>query len=98
LENSVEKDLSCITSSIEETITRIQKERRGKEWKFSFLGDAIVMKDIVMKTLRWVHKFREIGDIAIQFDPIHAALPWAAFRFFLKVNMSCQLLRTEPEN
>ena len=98
LENCVGEDVRQITSSIEKIVDRIKEGRKGKEWKIPFLGNVIVMKDIVMKMLRWVHKFRAIGDIAIQHDPVHAALPWAAFRFLLTVNMSFQLLRTEPEN
>jgi hypothetical protein len=98
LENCVEKDVRQITSAIEDNIIRIEKERKGKEWKIPFREDVVVMKDIAMKVLRWVHKFRDISDIAIQYDPVHAALPWAAFQFLLKVNMSCQPLRTEPEN
>jgi len=58
LENCVGEDVHRITSSIEENI-RIERERKGKEWKIPFLGDVIVMKEIVMKTLRWVHRFRE---------------------------------------
>lgn len=30
-------------------------------------------------------KFKEIGDIIVQYDPGHAALPWAGFRFLLMV-------------
>lgn len=33
----------------------------------------------------WIQKFIEVGDIAIQYDPGHAALPWAAVRFVLMV-------------
>ena len=98
LENCVGEDVHQITSSIEKKVDRIKEERKGKEWKIPFLGNVIVMKDIVMKTLRWVHKFRAVGDIAIQHDPVHAALPWAGFRFLLTVYMSFQLLRMEPEN
>ncbi|CAG9956002.1 unnamed protein product [Clonostachys rosea f. rosea IK726] len=32
---------------------------------------------------RLAQKFKEVGDIAVNFDPVHAALPWAAFRFLL---------------
>ena len=32
-----------------------------------------------------MNKFKEVGDIAVQYDPGHAALPWAAIRFFLQV-------------
>ncbi|KAI5811981.1 hypothetical protein BZA77DRAFT_376448 [Pyronema omphalodes] len=37
------------------------------------------------KLLNWLDKFKEIGDIVVQYDPAHAALPWAAFRFILKI-------------
>lgn len=33
----------------------------------------------------WVNKFKEVVDVAIQYDPVHAALPWAAVRFLLQV-------------
>ena len=32
-----------------------------------------------------LNKFKEIGDIAMQYDPAHAALPWAGVRFILMV-------------
>lgn len=42
---------------------------------------------------RWVfdhaigllNKFMIVGDVAVNFDPVHAALPWAAVRFVLLV-------------
>jgi hypothetical protein len=48
------------------------------------------------KIIAWVIKFKEVGDLAVQYDPIHAALPWAGVRFFLQVNDS--LVRTESQN
>ena len=39
------------------------------------------------KILQWVYKFKQIGDIIIQFDPKHSALPWAGFRFLLQVEL-----------
>ena len=39
------------------------------------------------KILQWVSKFKQIGDIIIQFDPLHSALPWAGFRFLLQVEL-----------
>ena len=57
----------------------------GKNRKISFRGDEIVLKDIGMEILRWVDNFKQIGDIVVQYDPVHAALPWAGFRILLKV-------------
>ncbi|SCO87393.1 related to vegetatible incompatibility protein HET-E-1 [Fusarium oxysporum] len=34
--------------------------------------------------IRWLDKFKGIGDVVSSFDPGHAALPWAAFRFILQ--------------
>jgi hypothetical protein len=43
------------------------------------------IRDLTDKTLMWVDKFKEIGDTVVQYDPGHAALPWAAVRFVLQV-------------
>jgi hypothetical protein len=34
----------------------------------------------------WVDKVKETGDIIVQFDPVHASLPWAGARFLLTVS------------
>jgi hypothetical protein len=56
-----------------------------KRWKFSWKGEVIVLHDTAEKILAWLEKFRQIGDIIIQYDPVHAALPWAGVRFLLDV-------------
>ena len=48
-------------------------------------GEFLVLYDVYEKMVKWVTKFKEVGDIAVQYDPGHAALPWAAIRFFLQV-------------
>jgi len=42
----------------------------------------------VDKTVSVLNKFVSVGDIIINFDPVHAALPWAAVRFVLVVSSS----------
>jgi hypothetical protein len=39
------------------------------------------------KVAKWADRFKEIGDIAVQYDPAHAALPWAGVRFLLQVRL-----------
>ncbi|KAF5622086.1 het-E-1 heterokaryon incompatibility protein [Fusarium tjaetaba] len=36
------------------------------------------------KIIHWLDKVKGIGDVVSSFDPVHAALPWAAFRFALQ--------------
>ena len=42
----------------------------------------------VGKIVSVLKKFVAVGDVAINFDPVHAALPWAAVRFVLVVSNS----------
>jgi hypothetical protein len=42
----------------------------------------------VERAVSVLNKFLSFGDVVVSFDPIHAALPWAAVRFFLVVS-SC---------
>lgn len=48
-------------------------------------GQPVVLYDVFEKIVNWVNKFKDIGDVAMQYDPGHAALPWAGIRFFLQV-------------
>ena len=43
------------------------------------------MRETASRLVGWITKFKEIGDIAVQYDPVHAALPWAGVRFILLV-------------
>ena len=45
----------------------------------------------VEKTVSVLNKFVSVGDVAVSFDPVHAALPWAAVRFVLVVSSSAVL-------
>ena len=56
--------------------------------KIKFHGQEIIMRDVVDKALVWINKFKEIGDIVVQYDPVHAALPWAGVRFILQVSLN----------
>ena len=48
-------------------------------------GETVIVRDLFEKIIRWVDTFKGVVDVAIQFDPLHAALPWAGIRFVLQV-------------
>lgn len=48
-------------------------------------GETIILRDVVEKIIVWVEKFIAVGDAAMQYDPVHAAPAWGAFRFVLQV-------------
>jgi hypothetical protein len=58
---------------------------REKGLKFKFGEKMFVVRDLADKILSWVEKFKQIGDIAMQYDPGHATLPWAGIRLLLQV-------------
>ena len=61
---------------------RIPRSRRGGE------TETVVIHDLFRKIAVWIDHFKGIGDIVVQYDPAHAALPWAGVRFLLQVATS----------
>ncbi|KZL79784.1 ankyrin repeat protein, partial [Colletotrichum incanum] len=54
-------------------------------WKVRLPGQQeIILRDVAEKIIKWLDTFKAVADVAIQFDPIAAALPWAAVRFFIQ--------------
>ncbi|KAK4118030.1 ankyrin [Parathielavia appendiculata] len=48
-------------------------------------GETVIVRDVLGKVVKWIDHFKQIGDIAVQYDPGHAALPWAGVRFLLEI-------------
>ena len=60
-----------------------------KRWKFKKgSGESLVVRDLLDKIIVWVDKFIKVGDVAAQYDPTHAALPWAAVRFLFQITLN----------
>ena len=74
-------DLQVLTESAKEQCIK-------KRWRFKRPGrngETIVLRDIFQKMVVWIDMFKQIGDTVVQYDPGHAALPWAGLRFILQV-------------
>ena len=79
---------------IEELLTAVRAKREmclENQWEFEFPGRAVNLRDQADKIITWLAKFKEVGDIAIQKNPGHAALPWAGIRFLLQVGLGVPL-------
>ncbi|KAI4129581.1 MAG: hypothetical protein LQ338_002155 [Usnochroma carphineum] len=60
-----------------------------KRWKLkNHRGQTIILRDVVEKIIVWVEKFIAVGDVAMQYDTVHAAPAWAAFRFVLQMSIN----------
>lgn len=60
-----------------------------KRWKYKREnGKTVILRDVCEKVIKWVNKFKDIGDLVMQYDPAHAALPWAAVRLLLQLSIN----------
>ena len=62
----------------------MQKRRKFNTRK----GETIILRDVCEKMIKWVRKFKGAGDVAVSYDPAHAALPRAAVRVILQISIN----------
>ncbi|KAF4999983.1 hypothetical protein FDECE_11331 [Fusarium decemcellulare] len=62
-------------AAVEAQRSKLTVKVGSRKWELKKYFDSIV---------KWLDKFKTIGDAAMAYDPGHAALPWAAFRFVLQ--------------
>jgi len=91
-----------VESLIELTRSK-QAECERKRWKIKLGGREIVLRDVAETAISWLNTFKEVGDIAVQFDTTGAALPWAGFRFLVQVrtllsNLTPEIMLTNPNS
>lgn len=54
-------------------------------------GEKVIFRDLFGKVIKWINLFKQIGDVAVSYDPGHAALPWALIRFLLQVCLTSRV-------
>ena len=80
-------ELSVLTD-LQELTGRAKEQCIKKRWRFQKPGrngETVVLRDIFTKMVVWIDVFKQIGNTVVQYDPGHAALPWAGVRFILQI-------------
>ena len=77
--------LTILTDIEKETKAAHQKSEQQKWCYRRRNGSRVVLADVFGKVSKWIQLFKEVGDTIVQYDPGHAALPWAGVRFLLQV-------------
>ena len=67
------------------TAKQAEEENAAKPYKLKLGDQEIDVREKAQAFMGWLNKFKEIGDIVVQYDPVHAALPWAGVRLILMV-------------
>jgi len=67
------------------TAMDVKEANIANQLKLKWRDKEIDVQATADRLVSWVTKFKEVGDIVVQYDPVHAALPWAGVRFILLV-------------
>jgi len=63
----------------------------NKRWSWTYKGHKVYVHDQVDKVVELLDKFKSVGDVVANFDPIHVGLPWAGIRLILEVSSAGDL-------
>jgi hypothetical protein len=88
LQDYILPNSSDIDLALKQALDAAKEKQRcciEKRWTFTFAGRAVTLKDEADKVVRWLNRFKAVGDIAVNADPLHAGLLWAGIRFLLEV-------------
>jgi hypothetical protein len=87
--SSINLDQPDKLSILSELLTLTEHARQEcikKKWRYTRKsGETVIIMDLFGKVIKWIDLFKQVGDAAVQYDPVHAALPWAGVRFLLQV-------------
>ncbi|KAL5355017.1 hypothetical protein BJX96DRAFT_170269 [Aspergillus floccosus] len=86
-------NLQVLSELHELTTKEIQRAEQGRHRFKRKNGQRVIVKDLFAKVAKWVDHFKQVVDVAVQYDPGHAALPWAGVRFLLEIAVSDFKLR-----
>lgn len=56
-----------------------------KRWSINIGGRDVVLREKADKVVHWLDRFKPVGDVVANVDPIHVGLPWAGIRLLLEV-------------
>jgi hypothetical protein len=79
---------SDIDLALKQALDAAEEKQRcciEKRWTFTFAGRAVTLQDEADKVVHWLNRFKAVGDVAVNADPLHAGLLWAGIRFLLEV-------------
>lgn len=77
-----------VLNRLQDETNKAKEASMEKRWRYrrpGHEGETVILRDLFGKIATWLNRFREIGDIVVQNDPYHAALPWAGVRFLIQV-------------
>jgi len=66
----------------------LQQRSKIKRWSWNYKGRQVYLFEQADKVVRLLDRFKAVGDIVANVDPVHVGLPWAGVRAILEVRIS----------
>lgn len=86
--------LNALESMRQEITKQAQNPTKARLVILRRKGQDITLRQVYEKIITCIDRFKQVGDVIVQYDPGHAALPWAAVRFVLQVTVNAQHIQT----
>lgn len=90
LQDYICHNASDINLALEQALAAAKEKQRcciEKRWTFTFIGRTVVVKEEADMVIGWLNRFRAVGDVVANIDPVHVGLPWASIRLLLEVKV-----------
>lgn len=83
LDNTNEPEKLEVLKQLLEDVMEAKRENIARRWKFKWGKKEINVREKAERLVGWIEKFKEVVNTSVQYDPVHAALPWAGIKFIL---------------
>lgn len=78
-------DIDIVLERVYECAKEIERTSREPRWGWDRKEHHLCLSDQVGKMLKFLDKFKAVGDVIANVDPLHLGLPWAGIRIVLEV-------------
>ena len=88
LQDHILPNSSEVNLALEQALAAAQEKQRHcleKRWRVTFAGREFILKEEADKVICWLNRVKQVGDVVVNVDPMHAGLPWAGIRLLLEV-------------
>ena len=88
IQKNILPNTNDIGSALGDVLKAAQEKQKvcdDKRWTFTIRGRSVMLREEADEVIMWLDRFKAVGDIAVNVDPIHAGLPWAGIRLLLEV-------------
>ncbi|OCL07799.1 hypothetical protein AOQ84DRAFT_389280 [Glonium stellatum] len=75
-----------ILAELHEAAEKSRQRSMESRWTYTRKsGETVIVRDVFEKIVRWIDMFKQVGDVAVRYDPAYASLPWAGIRLVLQI-------------